>query len=526
MKKLTSTVLMGVLCASVLTACGSKQSTDTTNSSVSSVETQGQSQSQSDAIVKIVSLNVNNNLDKQSEQRDKVHKAIEEATGVDLQLVMIPSDQLTTQTNLMLASKEQLDIVPAIGITDAIGLKNAGAVYTITDEMLEKYPNLKNSFAKEDWDSVRFGDGYLGIPFQGAQTVPGFLQMRSDWVKVAGKEMPTTWQEYEELLKFFYESDVDGNGKDDTIPLIANSVQELEQSVLPFFTQDGAYWYWDEAEQTLKPYEMDEGYKEFLKTMQEWSKKGYLFNQIESASKQDKLSYVAQNRVGSTAGTWTRFLYNGIEVLAQTIPDIRYEFITPVGDAHAANKYTSAQFAKAVTLITSSCENPEKALEYLDYQCSEEGQKITTYGFEGENYNVNAETGKYEIISDTPTDWTTAQYYILYNIHEGFGPWRKDLWPLDTYTYNLMNKMNDEIKGMSVIIPEDATVPYDNGKFKSASSLNDMSTLLSEAKGKILAGTMDVSEWDSVMKTWLSIGGEQLMKDKTEQYLENKKSSK
>ena len=86
--------------------------------------------------------------------------------------------------------------------------------------------------------------------------------------------------------------------------------------------------------------------------------------------------------------------------------------------------------------------------------------------------------------------------------------------------------MNDEIKGMSVIIHEDATVPYDNGKFKSASSLNDMSTLLSEAKGKILAGTMDVSEWDSVMKTWLSIGGEQLMKDKTEQYLENKKSSK
>ena len=77
---------------------------------------------------------------------------------------------------------------------------------------------------------------------------------------------------------------------------------------------------------------------------------------------------------------------------------------------------------------------------------------------------------------------------------------------------------------MPTIIPEDATVPYDNGKFKSAASLNDMNTLLSEAKGKILAGTMDVSEWDNVMKTWLSMGGEQLMKDKTEQYLESKKN--
>ena len=83
MKKLTSAVLVGVLCTGVLTACGSKQSTDTTNTSVSTTESQSSGQS-SNAIVKIVSLNVNNNLDKQSEQRDKVHKAIEDATGVDL----------------------------------------------------------------------------------------------------------------------------------------------------------------------------------------------------------------------------------------------------------------------------------------------------------------------------------------------------------------------------------------------------------------------------------------------------------
>lgn len=525
MKKIGSLILAGALCVGVMTACGSSQSIETTKSAESKVASESGA-SENGASVKIVSLNVNNNLDKQSEEREKVHKAIEDATGVDLQLVMIPSDQLTTQTNLMLASNEQLDIVPAIGITDAISLNNAGAVYTITEEMLEKYPNLKASFAEEAWNSVRTANGYLGIPYQGAQTIPGFLQVRTDWVKELGKEMPSTWQEYEELLQLFSESDLDGNGQKDTIPLIANTVQELEQSILPFFTSQGAYWYWDESAQLLKPYEMDEGYIEFLKTMQDWSKKGYLFNQIESASKQDKLSYVAQNRVGSTAGTWTRFLYNGIEVLAQTIPEIRYEFITPKGNSTAANQYTSAQFAKAVTLITSSCKNPEKALEFLDYQCSPEGQPITTYGFEGDTYKVNPTTGKYEILSDSPTDWTTASYYLLYNIHEGFGPWRKDLWPLDTYTYNLMNVMNDEIKQMPVIIPEDAIVPYDTSLFKSASSLNDMNTLLSEAKGKILAGTMDVSEWDNVMKTWLSIGGEQLMKDKTEQYLKYKKSLK
>lgn len=522
MKKQIAVALAGILCMSMLAACGTSNDTEL-NADTSAPQEATTSEAKDEESVKIVSLNVNNNLDKESEQRDKVHQKILEETGVDLQLVMIPSDQLTTQTNLMLSSKEQLDIVPAIDIMDAMSLNNAGAVYTISKEELDKYPYLRDSFAEEAWNSVLVGDKYIGIPYQGAQTVPGFLQVRTDWVEALGKEMPATWEEYAELIKLFYESDLDGNGKNDTIPLIANTVTELEQSVLPFFTQSGAYWYWDEAEQTLKPYEMDEGYVEFLETMQDWANKGYLFNQIESASKQDKLSYVAQNRVGSTAGTWTRFLYNGIEVLAQSEPDIRYEFITPAGSAHAVNQYTSGQYAKAVTLITSTCENPDKALEFLNYQCSPEGQKITTYGFEGENYNVNAQTGKYEIISDSPTDWTTAEYYQLYNIHEGFGEWRTDLWPLDTYTYNLMNVMNEEIKQMSVIVPPDATVPYDTSRYQSASSLNDMETLLAEAKGKILAGTMDVSEWDNVMKTWLSIGGEQLMKDKTEQYLEYQK---
>lgn len=469
--------------------------------------------------VKIVSLNVNNNLDKKSSQRDKIHQIIMDDTGVDLQLVMIPSDQLATQANLMLSGKEQLDIIPCIGMNDGMNLMNAGAVHLITEEELENYPNLKQSFPQESWDAVRLGDKYLGIPFVGAQTIPALVAVRDDWVKAAGVSMPETMEEYEQVLKLFKESDPDGNGKDDTIPLIANNIDELEQAFLPFFTETGAYWFYDDEAGILKPYEMDEGYGTFLKTMRGWIEKGYLFDQISTTSKQDKLGYVAQNRVGSTAGTWTRFLYNGIEVLAQKYPDVKYQFVTPKGDPHAANKYTSSQYAKGVTLITSTCKAPEKALQYLDYQCSPEGQKLTTYGIEGENYTVDPTTGKYIINSDTPTDWTTAQYYILYNLHEGFGPWRKDLWPLDTYTYNLMNQMNEELKTMDTVIPKDSITVYDTSRFQAKNKMNDLATLLSEAKGKILAGTMPAEEWPEVMEQWKEIGGEQLMKDKTEQYL-------
>ena len=137
-------------------------------------------------------------------------------------------------------------------MTDAQNLNNSGAVRMITQEELDQYPYLRDSFPKESWEAVKMGDKYLGIPFVGAQTIPALVAVRNDWVDQLGETMPTTLEEYEAILKQFKEEDLDGNGQNDTIPLIANTVDELEQAFLPFFTQTGAYWYFDEDEQILK----------------------------------------------------------------------------------------------------------------------------------------------------------------------------------------------------------------------------------------------------------------------------------
>ena len=56
--------------------------------------------------------------------------------------------------------------------------------------------------------------------------------------------------------------------------------------------------------------------------------------------------------------------------------------------------------------------------------------------------------------------------------------------------------------------------------------MNDLATLLSEAKGRIFAGTMSVDEWPAVMEQWREIGGDQLMQDKTTQFLQNQSQNK
>ncbi|MEZ3470647.1 MAG: extracellular solute-binding protein [Schaedlerella sp.] len=45
--------------------------------------------------------------------------------------------------------------------------------------------------------------------------------------------------------------------------------------------------------------------------------------------------------------------------------------------------------------ITTSCENPEAAIKYLDYICSDEGQVLVNWGIEGTNYLVDEDGHRY-----------------------------------------------------------------------------------------------------------------------------------
>lgn len=45
--------------------------------------------------------------------------------------------------------------------------------------------------------------------------------------------------------------------------------------------------------------------------------------------------------------------------------------------------------------ITTNCENPEAAIKFLDYICSDEGQVLVNWGIEGTNYQIDDEGHRY-----------------------------------------------------------------------------------------------------------------------------------
>jgi putative aldouronate transport system substrate-binding protein len=68
--------------------------------------------------------------------------------------------------------------------------------------------------------------------------------------------------------------------------------------------------------------------------------------------------------------------------------------------------------------ITTSCKDPERAFEFLDWMCSEEAQLLTHWGIEGVNYNVV--NGK-RIVPDS--EWTFSQTDPEYERKTGIGRW-------------------------------------------------------------------------------------------------------
>lgn len=125
------------------------------------------------------------------------------------------------QLNLRIAAGEMPDIFTPVGGIEADLIAN-GALLDLTDLLPEYAPNLWELVPEEIWDVMRAndpsGEGRI-------YTIPNVISygrnggmIRQDWLDTLGLEMPTTQEEYVEVLRAFKTGDPNQNGIQDEIP--------------------------------------------------------------------------------------------------------------------------------------------------------------------------------------------------------------------------------------------------------------------------------------------------------------------
>lgn len=326
---------------------------------------------------------------------DEVAKEITKKTGVTVEVQQPTGDPLE-KLNLMLASGDYPDMVLMDRSNDIVNKYiSAGALIPLND-LIDKYGSNVTKMYGDTLKKIRYEDGknyYLSNWYgKDPDAVFGFV-MRQDILKeLAGEKatngQPFTSEELVKLLKDFKAKYPTINGKE-TIPMTFQS-DDQGAIVGNLKSMFGLKTYY-EVNGELKYDVRDPKYLEMLKFANSLYTQGLLDKEWVVNKKQlwqQKLSN------GATFATPTAY-WNVADVNASLKTTIgnaaqmyAYKVVAPGVDPAKTTYGGRSSLGWDAIGITKNCKNPEKAMKFVDYLVSEEGQYTMMWGIQGKDWDI------------------------------------------------------------------------------------------------------------------------------------------
>lgn len=153
-------------------------------------------------------------------------KWVNENAPATVKWVPVPRNEAQTKLNTLIASGSAPDLIWEYDRNYIAQLANQGAIQPI-DKYLEKYSTSYKDYLKAhpELNSYLSFDGkmYAVASVRGTDSIANHaMWIRQDWLDKLGLKAPTTVDELIAVAKKFKDSDPDGNGKADTVPIVFN----------------------------------------------------------------------------------------------------------------------------------------------------------------------------------------------------------------------------------------------------------------------------------------------------------------
>jgi putative aldouronate transport system substrate-binding protein len=441
----------------------------------------------------------------------EVHDYILKEVGVDLTGVLSPVDSnaATTKLNLMLSTKEQMDI-----------WEGSWATYKDTvlplNELLDQYgQDIKKAWPEEAWNLMKDKDGKIwGIP-RSISTVAHPVWVRTDWLQKLNLQMPKTLDELEAVLKAFKERDPDGNGKDDTIPLMTETAQ-IRNALLGAFTAGGNSNWIDPKDNKLKPVELDPGYKDFLIKMADWYQKGYIFK--DAFGTFDHLQVMKSGKIGVEANWYSRTTLQAPKVGAEN-PGMDFQMAVGITGPKGLLQTVVPGSANAV-MINKNTKDPAAAMKFLNWQYQNIENHLTM------RYGMKDKAWKWADDKKFAFDLLDKQQSYIgdFVLSNGLANERR-------YTSNdpLLKKHADYLNN-NILKLENGKTPVDTGVFydpkllkEKVPTAGDLDRLRNEEMVKFIMGARPISQFDQFLQELNKAGLDKWIDFYTEQYNAQKK---
>lgn len=452
----------------------------------------------------------------------RLAKELQDRLGTELEFIHPPQGQESEKFSIMVASNDLPDIIVYNWMKYPGGPSKAIKENVIID--ISKYKDkAKNLFSYLDThENVKklattdFGEVFSFPYIRGDESLnfSSGLIVRGDWLEELGLEMPETIDEWEAVLTAFK------NKKGAAAPFSSNNTNMFASA---FDTNQGYY-----VENGKVKYGVtDKGFKDYLETMNRWYTNGLIDPSFATLDSKTIQSNILNDVSGVTVGSIGSGIGNWMSAATGDNPTYSLEGApVPVPEKGARAKFGNYQLTipsstTAFAAITTNCKNIEKAVKFLDYGYSEEGQMLYNFGIEGESYDmVDGYLTYSEEITNNAEGMSMTTALSNYTLAYSSGPFIQDKRYMEQYAQ--LPQQTRAWETWTKTDVADYILPYlfvEDGQMTEYAQIgNDIDTYVSEMVSKFIIGEIPISDYDNMLQGLKQRGLDKILEMKQAAY--------
>ena len=369
---------------------------------------------------------------------NEIQQIIAEKTGVKVKETWLTGQTAEEAIGTLIAGGEYPDFIE--GGNGSIQLYEAGALVAL-DEYIDKYPNIKEFFTEQEWDSLRQDDGHI-------YWIPQFSNIYGEekecthndeafWIqtrvlKWAGYPEVRTMDEYFDLIESYNEAN----------PTMEDGTANIPYTIL---CDDWRYFCLENAPQFLDGYPNDgsvivdpntkkvidynttETAVKYFKKLNEEYHKGIVDPESFTQTYDEYIAKISSGRVLGMIDQWWDFAYTGYDAIKAAGLDKQGCSYVPLPitiDKSVKNQWHNSGGVVNVSTglaITTSCEDVETALQFVNDLLGQELHDLRFWGVKDVDYKVD-ENGEFYKTEEMRTKASDTAYKASHSCSYSYFP--------------------------------------------------------------------------------------------------------
>ena len=403
-RKLISVLLAATMMAAMFAGCGSDAaSTDAKENADGADSTEAGGVKEFTAFFAVPGSEINDD--------NEIQQIIADKTGVKVKETWLTGQTAEEAVGMMISGGELPDFI--CGGSGQSQLYDADVLVAL-DDYLDDYPNIKNFFTQQQWDQLRQDDGHI-------YWIPQFSNIKGEekvcthndeafWIqarvlKWADYPEIRTMDQYFDLIERYNEANPTMEDGTENIPytILCDDWRyfclENAPQFLDGYPNDGSCIVDPETLTVIDYNTTDTAVKYFQKLNEEYQK-GIVDPESFTQTYDEYIAKLSTGRVLGMIDQWWDFAYTAGDAIKQAGLDAQGCDYIPLPitiDESVKNQWHCSGGVLNVSdglAITTSCEDVEAALQFVDDLLSQDIHNLRFWGVEGVDYNVD-DNGKF-----------------------------------------------------------------------------------------------------------------------------------